>query len=547
MFFREISRFLSRFLFYFTLVLCVPVVISLAYEFFLEPNVYARFHNSLAFSLTLLICLSLALIFWRLSKGSVGKLYRRESILLVAIVWLVTTGISALPFTFTGSLKPVDAYFEAMSGLTTTGSTGLYPKAYDPVTGQEIPVTIKSGHEPGVSYTFYGTVEPLRDQKTGKILYTGVEALGKPLLFWRSFLQWLGGMGIVVLFIAVFPALAMGGRFLFETEVTGPSKEAMTPRVQETASMLWKIYLSLTIAQIILLLVTNREMPFFDAVTLSLCTISTGGFSVRNDSFGTYHNGNTEWVVILFMILGALNFSLYFHALRRKFYRLLDTEFFIYLATLAGGVFLMTWTLWNTPKILFSTAGGTFSFFDALRYGSFQAISAQTSTGYAIADYDLWPASSQVLLVLLMFVGGMAGSTSGGIKIARHCILFRVIAQKIESLFRPETVRVLKLGKKEISSNAATTALVFLCVLTLLTVLGTLLYVFDGVDPQAALGLTTCFINNAGLSFGPAGPTQSCAFLSDFSKIISILWMLLGRLEFFALLVFLVPAFWRNK
>ncbi|HSW85867.1 MAG TPA: TrkH family potassium uptake protein [Rhabdochlamydiaceae bacterium] len=545
MFFREISRILGRYLIYFTLILCIPLGVAIAYDFFLEPH-SLKVPSTWAFVWTIAISLMLALLFLHLGKKAVGTLYRRESIVLVALIWFITAGIGAVPFWYTNTFSnPIDAYFESMSGLTTTGATIIYPKAYDPKTHKEVPITIHHPRAPELAYSFYGTVEPIRDGS--KILYSGIDAIGKGLLFWRSFMQWLGGMGIVVLFIAVLPALSMGGKFLFETEMPGPNKETITPRIRETASLLWKIYLGLTVLQIILLITTNKQISLFDAVNLSLTTISTGGFTIRSDNLAAYHQVGTQVIVMIFMVLGSINFSLYFHCIRGKIYRIYEPEFLIYLFILIGSSFLLALTIWNTPQFTLSGVKGVYSFSQALVTGSFQAVSAQTSTGFAIGNYDLWPFSSQLLLLILIFIGGMSGSTCGGMKVARLLIVSRSIAHKIESIFRPDAVRCLKIGNREISDKTVVSVLVFFSIMIALAVMGTFLLVIDGIDPQTSFGVIACMINNAGLIFGGSALTESCAFLPPLSKIISILWMALGRLEFFALLVLLVPAFWSRK
>jgi trk system potassium uptake protein TrkH len=548
MLFGEINRALGRYLLYLALVLCVPLAVAIGYEFFLDPKLHPQPHSSNAFLYTICITLSLSSLLLFLGRHAKKTLPRKECIFLVVSIWFITAAIGSLPFVFTKTLEnPLDAYFESMSSLTTTGATVIYPKAYDAQTGAEIPVIIETSSEPKTTYSFYGTVAPTIDPTSGAVLHTGIEAVGKALLFWRSFLQWLGGMGIVVLFIAVLPALAMGGKFLFEAEISGPNKESMTPRIKQTASMLWKIYLGLTATQVILLMLTNANIPFFDAVTLSFSTISTGGFSVRNEGLAAYNSLSTDWIVMVFMILGGLNFVLYAHVLRGKIYKLYEPELRVYLLTLLCSSLLMSWSLLHTPKILFNGQEGTFSFWEALRYGSFEAISSQSSTGYAIASYDFWPWTSQAILFTLMFVGGMSGSTTGGIKIARQYISFRVIAHKIESIFRPDTVRCLKVGQKEVTDKTAITVLTYFLIIILFVVLGTFLLIVNKVDPKSALSVISSVTNNGGLAFGVAGSTSSYAFLPPFSKVISILWMLLGRLEFFALLVLLVPAFWKSK
>jgi len=535
---REISRVLAKFLQTLAAILLIPSGVAFLYEFILEKKIYFQTPATFAFLETIAICLLFAHLLHRCAKGSSLHLYRRESICVVAIIWLMTAAIGSLPFLLTGTIPdPLDAYFEAMSGLTTTGSTILEPKSY--LDGHEILISRPNPLDPAVVYTFKGTVPPLLDPDSGTILKTGIEALGKPLLFWRAFLQWIGGMGIVLLFIAVLPALAMGGKFLFETEIAGPSKEGMTPRIKETASLLWKIYLALTLFEIGLLLITNANIGLFDAVALSFSTISTGGFAISNNGILEYQNGWTKGILALAMIAGSLNFTLYFYALKAKFYRLYDPELLFFGASLLAGSGLMSWNLWNALKGV--------SFIQAAGLGTFQAISAQTSTGLSAANYDLWPFSCQFLMLMLMYIGGMSGSTSGGIKIIRYAIVLKVIKNKVESLFRPESVRCLKVGQKEISTSTAMTVLTFFCIVISCVVLGTYLLNLDHNDPQTSFGIISCMLNNTGLAFGGIGSSGSFAYLSPLSKIISIAAMLLGRLEYFTLLVLLVPAFWRSR
>ncbi len=537
--FTEISRVLGRYFFYLAAILVLPLGVAILYEFFLEKTVYFPLSASLAFLLTIGICLICGVSFRYAGRYSHRALYRKESILLVVIIWFLTAAIGSLPFVMTQTIRnPIDAYFESMSGLTTTGSTILYPKQYAPETGVEIPATVSHPTDPSVIYTFYGTIAPLKNPVTQEVIKTGIEALGKPLLFWRSFMQWLGGMGIVVLFIAVLPALAMGGKFLFENEMSGLSKEGMTPRIKETASLLWKIYLGLTAIQVILLKMTSPSMLFFDAITLSFATISTGGFTVTNDGLLSYPALSTYWVIAFFMIAGGINFTLYFHGLKGKFYRLYEPEVVLYFIILAIGCLLMSLPL---------VTDNHYSLFDALKRGSFMAISSQTSTGFSISSFDGWPSVCQFLMVILMFIGGMSGSTTGGIKVIRCFIVLRVIKDKIESLFRPELIRSLKVGQREISPKTSTTVVTFCGIVILLFTLGIYLLVLDHQDPFTAFGIIGSMINNSGLGLGGIGVSGSLAFLSPFSKIICILWMLLGRLEYLSILVLLVPAFWRKQ
>lgn len=542
MFSSEFYRILSKFFLCLACILVLPLGISIYYEFIHIEGVPLPYATSLAFVKTMGICLLLSGGMWilrRLSKDPI--LHRKESIFLVVAIWFLSAGIGSLPFIFTKALtNPIDAYFEAMSGLTTTGATILQPKVYDPQTGKEIAVTMTSSLNPHISYTFFGTVAPLKDLQTGEVLKEGIEALGKPLLFWRSFLQWVGGIGIVVLFITVLPSLALGGKFLYESEVSGPIKERLLPRIKETGALFLKIYGVLTLLLILLLFLCNPKIPVFDATALSLSTISTGGFTIYNQGLEQYLSLASKGVLMIFMILGSVNFSLYFYLIQRKTARLRDPEFFYYMLSLACGCALISLNLWYLGK-----QGGTF--LSSLLEGSFQAISAQTSTGYSIANYDLWPIACQFLLIILMYIGGMSGSTSGGIKMVRFLILFKAILYKIESFFRPSVVRVLKIGSKEIAEKTVMNVFAFLCITVFLVILGTYLLLLDKVDLITSLGVISSTISNAGLNFGGIGSTASLGFLSNFSKIVAILWMVLGRLEFFSVLVLLVPSFWRDK
>lgn len=532
----EISRVLSRYFLYLAAILLIPLSVSVAYEFVIEKKIFFSTPATFAFLETIAICLICSTIFRWGGRKARGTLYRKESILLVVSIWFLTAAVGSCPFLITKTIKnPIDAYFETVSGLTTTGATIIYPKVYEE--GKEVLAYVPNPLDDSLVYSFYGTVDPLKDPVTGEVVKVGIEALGKPLLFWRSFLQWLGGMGIVVLFIAVLPALAMGGKFLYESEMAGLSKEGITPRIKETASLLWKIYLGLTLLQVVLMKLTNSSMPLFDALTLSFSTISTGGFTVTNDGLLSYAGAATPWIITIFMIAGSINFTLYFHGLKGKFYRFYEPEFFLYFVILGLGCLLMSFPHWHSPL----------SWTDSLSQGSFMAISAQTSTGFSLISYDMWPYACQFLMVILMFIGGMSGSTTGGIKVIRYFIVLKLIKNKIESLFRPEVVRVLKVGEKEINAKTASTVLIFFCIVIFLVIIGTYLLVWDDHDIVTSLGTISCMINNTGLSLGGIGSTNSFAFLSPFSKIVCILWMVLGRLEYLSILVLFVPAFWRKK
>lgn len=548
MHYREIARVLSSYLFFFALALVIPLALAGYYQFFTPPETHPQPHSFWSFWLTMVVCLCLALGCYGLSRGARGALYRREGLAVVVVIWFVTAVIGGLPFYFNGTFEdPVDAYFEAMSGLTTTGASVMHPKNYDPFTEEEVPWVKVISEYYEIEYSFYGTIQPVRDPVTNEILYEGIEAVGKALLFWRSFMQWLGGMGIVVLFVAVLPALGVGGKILFQAEVPGPIKDSLTPRIKETAGMLWKFYLGFTLAQIFLMRAVNPAMDWFEACTITFSTLSTGGFTAMNQSVGAFQHPPTEWIILLFMLFGSINFTLYFYCLKGKFYRLFDPELLIYLSILLGASAFVAWNLVGEEFIRLNGDLGIFDWTEAIRASLFHVVSAQSSTGFATMDFDKWPYVVQAVLLLVMFVGAMSGSTGGGIKIIRHYIVFQVLKNKLEAVFQPSSVRQLRLGSREMSVQVALTVFTFLMIVIALSALGTFLLAMDGVDLETALAVNSCMVNNIGMAFRMAGPTESFAFLSTFSKLLCSFWMVLGRLEFFAVLVVLMPGFWRRN
>lgn len=546
--YQEINRILGKYFKAFCFVLLIPLAVAAYFQWLADPAMHPQPHSTEAFAWTLLICALVSGIFSYLGRNASGQLARRESIFLVVSIWIATALISACPFYFSRTLThPIDAYFEAMSGLTTTGATMISPKTYHPETNEETFVYYTNPHVPNKTYSFKGTIPPIRDPETGLVIYSGVEAVSKAILLWRSLLQWVGGMGIVIICLTILPALGVGGKFLYQMEATGPIKEGINPRAKETASNLWKLYLVLTLTETFLLFMTNADMPFFDAVCISLSNISTGGFSVRNENIASYQSSATESIVLIFMILGSINFSLYFHVLHLKFFRVYVPDFFLFLSTGLIGCLVVSFFLIGQPQSGLEGGSTTYSWGDALRQGSFQALSVQTSTGFITANYDRWPFASQMFMLILMFIGGMSGSTSGGIKTSRFYILYKIVLHRLESLYRPDSVRKLKIGPSEIDDKNALTVLAFFCIIAFFTTFGVILFVLDGMDPETSFGLVACMMNNVGIAFRAAGPTDSLAFLSNTSKLFSTGWMLLGRLEFYVILLLVLPSFWKNR
>lgn len=547
MLYRDILKILGIYFMIFAAIMLIPFFLACYYQFFVESHLHPQPHSSLAFLVSIGVCFATGSIFYWFGRKSLGHIFKKEAVAIVVMVWFLTPVMAALPFVFSNTLSnPLQAYFEAVSGLTTTGSSVMEPKKYD-AAGKEILITKTLDDIRKTTYSFYGTITPIRDPTTNAVLYTGVEAVNKALLFWRSFLQWMGGLGTVILFIAVFPFLGMSGKALYRSEMTGPIKEAITPRVGHATMQLWGIYTGLTVLQIFLLSWTNHKMEWLDSVTTAFGTLSGGGFSIRNDSIGYYHNATTDWIVVVFMILGSTKFTLFYHALRGQFYRIYQPELFVYLAILFVCSGIGTWALVGSQKVLLNgESAGVFSISEAIRYATFQIVSTQTSTGYVTISYDSWPYFIQAMMLILMFVGGMAGSTTGGMKVIRHCILFRLAQSKVESLFRTESVKQLKFGDQEIDSNTASSVLIFFWVAIAVAAFGTLLYILDGIDFDTAFSMIACMNNNVGVGFRMTGPSSSFAFLSDGSLLLSSILMIMGRLEFLVVLTVLVPSFWRK-
>ena len=549
--FKEVLRLLGVNFIVFALVLLIPLGLAAYYQF-ITPELHPQPHSTFAFFVTFILSISLGVFCYIVGQGAVGKIYKKEAILIVVIMWFITPALAALPLLLNGTVDTItQAYFEMTSGLSTTGSTVFYPKKYDDKTGQEIPylMEVKEGSIT-TRYQFFGTIDPVRDPSTFEIKYEGIEAVGKAILFWRSFIQWIGGLGIIVIFIIIFPSVGLGGKFLFQSEGTSALKEALVPRVAETALQFFIIYSSLTLLQMILLKTTNSQMEWLDVITIPLSTLPGGGFSIRNASIGYYQNTATDIIVTIFMALGSTSFTVYYFAVRGKFYKIYKPELILYIVLLFSACGLGAWFLVGSEKQLLTGNPDDTSLFtipSAIRYAFFQVVSSQTSTGFSTANYDIWPYSIQAIMVVVMFIGGMSGSTAGGLKTIRSYIFFQIARFRTESLFRSDPIRQFKIPGQEIDSITATMVLSVICVWIAASTLGTFLYILNGVDQQTAFGLVACMVNNTGLSFRMAGPTQSCAFLSDFGLVLSSLLMLLGRLEFFAVLAILVPAFWRSS
>jgi trk system potassium uptake protein TrkH len=417
---------------------------------------------------------------------------RREAIVLVVTSYVTASFFGALPYTLSGALPSfLDAYFEALSGYTTTGATVL----------------------------------------------NSIETQAEGILLWRSFTQWLGGMGIIMLFVALFPILGIGAAHLAEAEMPGGQQgERLTARIRDTAKALGLIYLGMTITEFILLLIGG--LPIFDAITVSLSTIPIGGFTVTNLSIGAYNSLFVEVIVILFMIAAGINFGLhYFLIFKRQPMRLLnDSEFKLYIALIVLVTLILNVELIINMELPFS---------EALRYGSFQAISILTTTGFTTTDFNTWTDFAKSLLLVLMIIGASAGSTGGALKVVRLLVLAKYTYRRILLAFNPRTVIPLKVGGS-IIPEGVTSRIIGLAILYFATLVICFLIMSGlGLDNMTALSSVVASLGNVGPGLGMVGPAESYALIPPVGKGVLMFCMIAGRLELFTLFILFTPAFWR--
>lgn len=443
---------------------------------------------------------------FRLAGRREGDVYRRDGVLIVVGSWLLASLVGAIPYVVSGAIpSPVDALFESVSGFTTTGAS----------------------------------------------IVTDVEVLPRAVLFWRGLTQWLGGVGLVVIFVALLSELGPGARMLLQLEVPGPKAEILHARVQQTASALFRIYLALTVAQTLAMVVLGASL--FDALVHAFATISTGGFSSYNASVGQF-GWPIQVVVTLFMLASGLNLSLYYLLIRRRDLGVFrDPELRAYLAIVAVVVGISTVDL-QSAGIVTTFPGGSGALPAEGPPGllrttldvAFSVVSIITTTGFAVADFDRWPELSRWLLVALMFVGGCAGSTAGGLKVIRLLVGWAAALREVRLTFSPNAVIAVMVGDKPVpeESTRAVLALVFLWVGA--WILGTALLTLGEVDVVTAATASITTLSNVGPGLGRVGPTTNYAFFADFQTLVMVLLMWLGRLEFFAVLALLDPRFWRR-
>lgn len=444
------------------------------------------------FFVTILLLLLVGTFLIRRKAGKERGIYAREGFVTVALAWILISLFGALPFWISGAMpRFIDAWFETVSGFTTTGASIL----------------------------------------------TEIESLPRSILYWRSFTHWLGGMGILVFMLAVVPqSKGSGDSFhLLRAESPGPQVGKLVPTMRRSARILYAIYIGLTVLQTVLLLLGG--MPFFDSITTAFGTAGTGGFAITNNSMAAYDSYYLQGVVSVFMALFGVNFSLYYLLLLKEFRQVFRNEELLCYV----GILLM-----STVTIALNILPIYGNLFDSFHHAFFQVSSITTTTGFATADFNLWPELSRMLLVMLMLFGACAGSTGGGIKVARVVILVKSVRNELQKLLHPRAVKVIRMDGKVLDDTIAHNVNVYLAVYCLICCLSMLLVAFDNFDfTTNATAVLACF-NNIGPGLAMVGATGNYSAFSWFSKLVLSADMLLGRLEIFPMILLFAPSVWKR-
>lgn len=439
-----------------------------------------------------LICFSIGGILSVFNLKASKTIGKREGYVIVAMVWLVFSFFGLLPFWLSNSIPSfTDAFFETMSGFTTTGSSILQD----------------------------------------------IEALPHGMLFWRSIIQWLGGMGIIVLSLAILPVLGVGGMQLFVAEVPGPVPDKLHPRIADTAKRLWGIYVLYTLLETLLLWFGG--MTFFDAICHSFTTMATGGYSTKQASVAFYDSAYIQYVIIVFMFIAGVNFTLSYSALHGRFRRIIQDEEFKYYF---GFIVLVSLVV---ATVLF-ISGDVTLVEQSIRDSLFQVVSLITTTGYATADYLVWMPTLSIIMFMLMFVGGSAGSTGGGIKVVRIVLLLKNAYFELKRLIHPNAVIPVRFNGKAVSPTVLTNVLAFIVIYMLIVGISTIIISVMGYDLETSIGAVATCIGNIGPGLGGVGPATNFAHIPDFGKWFLSLLMLMGRLEIFTVVLLFSPYFWKN-
>ncbi len=477
--YKMVSKTVGRLLQAEALLLLLPMAVSI---YFKENLLYVY---GIVIALVLLAGSLLTL-----PKPKKRTIYAREGFAIVSLSWILMSFFGALPFVFSGAIPSfVDAFFETVSGFTTTGASIL----------------------------------------------NSIETLPKSILFWRSFTHWIGGMGVIVFVLAILPQKDMQSMHILRAEVPGPTVGKLVSKTTVTARILYIIYGVLTVAEIIALLCC--EMPLYDSVTTAFATAGTGGFSVKNASIAAYNNLGAEVVISLFMLLFGINFNLFYLLLIKQFKRVFKSEeLWTYLAVIGVSVLLITFNIYPMVETL-----GT-----ALRQAGFQVISIITTTGFVTADFGQWPAMSQMVLVILMFLGACAGSTGGGLKVGRMIILVKAAFRELRRAINPNRVKAIKLDGAVIEKDVVITTSTYFVIYMFIIGISALILTIDNFDFTTTVTAVVTCINNVGPGLAAVGPVENFADFSNFSKLVLSANMLIGRLEIFPIIILFMRSTWKK-
>lgn len=460
------------------------------------------YHEPLKIQLSLvesgLIAIGCAGIVGVITRGDIN-LSRRDGFGVVTFGWLSATLFGSLPYILSGVIPhPVSAIFETMSGFTTTGASVL--------------------PAPGSAYQSY-------------------DAIPHSIHFWRALTHWFGGMGVLVLCVAILPFLGVGGMQIYRAEMPGPSKDRLTPRITTTAKLLWGVYALLTLIETLLLKFVGG-MNWFDALCHTFGTMATGGFSTQATSVGAYDSAVIDAIITVFMFMAGVNFSLHYYALTGKPKRYFqDPEFRFYTFFLIGATLFLTFNVWSHGL---STLGRSF------RDSAFTATSILTTTGFCTADFDKWPNASRLLLVAMMFIGGCAGSTGGGMKVVRVFIMFKKMVREMKLFMRPSSVIQMKLGGKPVEQEIISHISGFFTIFVLIFAVGSFVMTFFTPDLESACTSVIATLGNIGPGLNAVGATQNYAAIPHTGQAILTCFMLLGRLELYTVLILFLPSFWKK-
>lgn len=473
------------------LIACVGITMALPIVW----GLYYQDGTAAPMALSMLITLiSGGLLFFIFKDSQTAKtaMTHREGMAIVALGWFAAGVFGGLPFYLGGTFETVvDCVFESLSGFSTTGSSVL----------------------------------------------TDIEAVPRGILFWRSLTHWLGGMGIIVLSLAILPFLGVGGMQLYKAEVPGPAPDKLKPRIKDTAMTLWKVYVLFSVVETVLLMFGG--MDFFDALCHTFGTMATGGFSTKNISVAAFNSAYIDWVITIFMFIAGVNFSLHYLLLKWKPSAMFkDPEFRVFTGMVLVFVLVITIVVY---------AGGNYdNVSDSLRYTAFQVAAILTTTGFATADYELWPGIAQAILLFCMFVGGCAGSTGGGMKVMRIMLLIKHSYHELFRLIHPRAVNRVKMGKTVVQDDVMSGVWGFFILWIGLFVLAAFVVAGTGVDVVTSFAASLACIGNIGPGIGGVGPTDNFAWLPDTAKWTLTFCMVLGRLEIYTVLILFIPEFWRK-